>query len=82
MASILSRMGYDGLFFGRVDYQDKANRLRLKTTEIIWQGSPNLGKSFSSNQTTKTLWQTPKQPFVHRIISSCYTRRVLLILIF
>jgi lysosomal alpha-mannosidase len=46
MASIFSRMGYDGLFFARLDYQDKANRLRLNTTEIIWQGSPNLGKSF------------------------------------
>jgi lysosomal alpha-mannosidase len=46
MASILSRMGYDGLFFGRLDYQDKSNRLRTKTMEIIWQGSSNLGKSF------------------------------------
>jgi lysosomal alpha-mannosidase len=46
MASILSRMGYDGLFFARLDYQDKSERLRQNTTEIIWQGSPNLGKSF------------------------------------
>jgi lysosomal alpha-mannosidase len=46
MASIFTRMGYDGLFFARLDYQDKANRLRLNTTEMIWQGSPNLGKSF------------------------------------
>jgi lysosomal alpha-mannosidase len=46
MASILSRMGYDGLFFARLDYQDKNERLRQKTTEIVWEGSPNLGKSF------------------------------------
>jgi hypothetical protein len=46
MASTFSRMGYDGLFFARLDYQDKAERLRSNTTELIWQGSPNLGKSF------------------------------------
>ena len=46
MASVLSRMGYDGLFFARLDYQDRSNRLRSNTTEMIWQGSPNLGKSF------------------------------------
>jgi Glycosyl hydrolases family 38 N-terminal domain. len=46
MASLFSRMGYDGLFFARLDYQDKAERLRQKTTEMIWQGSSNLGKSF------------------------------------
>ena len=80
MASIFSRMGYDGLFFARLDYQDKANRLRLNTTEMIWQGSPNLGKSFSRDQAKKTLWQTPTQPFVHRIIRSYYTWRELLIL--
>jgi lysosomal alpha-mannosidase len=38
-------MGYDGLFFARLDYQDRSNRLLSKTTEMIWEGSPNLGKS-------------------------------------
>lgn len=38
-------MGYDGLFFGRVDYQDKFNRAITKSMEMVWQGSPNnLGK--------------------------------------
>jgi lysosomal alpha-mannosidase len=45
MASLLSLMGYDGLFFARLDYQDKRQRLLDKTAEMIWQGSPNLGKS-------------------------------------
>lgn len=34
-------MGYDGLFFGRVDYQDKFNRAITKSMEMVWQGSPN-----------------------------------------
>ena len=37
-------MGFDGLFFARIDYQDKYKRLRSKTAEFIWEGSPNLGK--------------------------------------
>ncbi|KAK3085464.1 hypothetical protein FSP39_003781 [Pinctada imbricata] len=43
-ASLFARMGFDGLFFGRLDYQDKAKRMNTKTMEMIWQGSPkNLG---------------------------------------
>lgn len=38
-------MGYDGLFFGCVDYQDKFNRVIIKFMEMVWQGSfNNLGK--------------------------------------
>ena len=36
-------MGYDGLFFGRLDYQDKNNRLLNKNAEMVWHGSANLG---------------------------------------
>ncbi|KAK3085809.1 hypothetical protein FSP39_008930 [Pinctada imbricata] len=43
-ASLFARMGFDGLFFGRLDYQDKEERMKTKTMEMIWQGSPkNLG---------------------------------------
>ncbi|CAF3547776.1 unnamed protein product [Rotaria sp. Silwood1] len=42
-ASILSQMGFDGLFFGRADYQDIEQRQKLKTMEMIWQASTNLG---------------------------------------
>ncbi|XP_069699537.1 lysosomal alpha-mannosidase-like [Periplaneta americana] len=45
MASIFARMGYDAVFFARLDYQDKNNRLLGKTAELIWEGSPNLGAS-------------------------------------
>ncbi|XP_078576535.1 lysosomal alpha-mannosidase-like [Branchiostoma floridae x Branchiostoma japonicum] len=44
-ASLFAQMGYDGFFFARLDYQDKANRLKLQNMEEIWRGSPNdLGK--------------------------------------
>jgi hypothetical protein len=37
-------MGFDGLFFGRADSQDYAERTRTKTMELIWKASANLGK--------------------------------------
>jgi hypothetical protein len=36
-------MGFDGLFFGRVDYQDQILRNLEKTLEMVWKGSANLG---------------------------------------
>lgn len=44
-ASLFAQMGFDGLFFGRLDYQDKLNRLGAKNGEMIWKGSANLGKA-------------------------------------
>ena len=37
-------MGFDGLFFGRIDLQDFAQRSQSKTMEMIWKGSNNLGE--------------------------------------
>lgn len=45
MASLFSQMGYDALFFARLDYQDKVFRVADKTTEMIWRASSNLGKN-------------------------------------
>ncbi|XP_050428078.1 lysosomal alpha-mannosidase-like [Adelges cooleyi] len=45
MATIFSQLGYDGLFFGRLDNEEKTQRLENKTAEMIWQSSPNLGRS-------------------------------------
>ncbi|CAF1087368.1 unnamed protein product [Rotaria sordida] len=42
-ASILAQMGFDGLFFGRADYQDIEQRQKIRTMEMIWQASTNLG---------------------------------------
>lgn len=43
MASIFSGLGFDGLFLGRIDYQDRYNRFKTKTAEMIWKGSKSLG---------------------------------------
>ncbi|XP_047001000.1 lysosomal alpha-mannosidase-like [Schistocerca americana] len=45
MASIFAQLGYDGVFFARSDYQDRQRRYQTKDTEMIWQGSANLGIS-------------------------------------
>ncbi|XP_005095526.1 lysosomal alpha-mannosidase [Aplysia californica] len=43
-ASLFAQFGFDGLFFGRLDYQDKDKRQKTKTMEHVWRGSPkNLG---------------------------------------
>lgn len=44
MASMFAQMGFDGLFFGRLDYQDKDERLMTQKSEMIWHGSENLGE--------------------------------------
>ncbi|XP_063787232.1 lysosomal alpha-mannosidase [Pseudophryne corroboree] len=41
-ASLFAQMGYEGLFFGRLDYQDKENREKTKQMEMIWRGSDDL----------------------------------------
>jgi len=43
-ASLLSgEVGFDGLFFGRIDYQDHDIRTKNKELEFIWRSSPSLG---------------------------------------
>jgi len=37
-------MGFDGLFFGRADYEDYQTRNRTKTMEMVWKASANLGE--------------------------------------
>lgn len=36
-------MSYDGLFLGRIDYQDKKDRFSKRNGEMIWHGSDSLG---------------------------------------
>lgn len=49
MASLLAQMGYDGQFFGRIDYQDKTARMLNKTMEFVWHGSTSLGNMPTKN---------------------------------
>lgn len=37
-------MGYDGFFFARIDYDDKAHRLKENELEMVWRGSASLGQ--------------------------------------
>ncbi|KAM0060144.1 putative alpha-mannosidase [Helianthus debilis subsp. tardiflorus] len=40
-----AEVGFDSLFFGRIDYQDRAKRKADKHLEVIWQASKTLGSS-------------------------------------
>lgn len=44
-ASIFSQLGYDAVFFARIDYNDRNQRKSDKNLEILWQGSANLENS-------------------------------------
>lgn len=36
--------GFDGVFLGRVDWEDRSRRKMNKGLEMIWQASNTLGK--------------------------------------
>ncbi|XP_057982567.1 probable alpha-mannosidase At5g13980 [Malania oleifera] len=40
-----AEVGFDSLFFGRIDYQDRAKRKNEKSLEVVWQASKSLGSS-------------------------------------
>lgn len=44
-ASMFAQLGFDGMLFGRLDYQDKSKRLKDKTGDFIWKASPSLGNN-------------------------------------
>ncbi|KAJ8435413.1 hypothetical protein Cgig2_001065 [Carnegiea gigantea] len=39
------QVGFDSLYFARIDYQDRAKRKDEKTLEIVWRGSKSLGST-------------------------------------
>ncbi|XP_047434607.1 lysosomal alpha-mannosidase [Mugil cephalus] len=41
-ASMFAQMGYDGFFFGRLDYQDRNRRRMAKEQELLWRASDSL----------------------------------------
>ncbi|XP_070684120.1 lysosomal alpha-mannosidase [Pempheris klunzingeri] len=41
-ASMFAQMGYDGFFFGRLDYQDRDRRMIQKEQELLWRASDSL----------------------------------------
>ncbi|WOL11467.1 putative alpha-mannosidase [Canna indica] len=40
-----AEVGFDALYFFRMDYQDKEKRKVLKNLEVVWRGSKSLGSS-------------------------------------
>ncbi|KAF6160103.1 hypothetical protein GIB67_018883 [Kingdonia uniflora] len=40
-----AEVGFDSLFFGRIDYQDRAKRKSEKSLEVVWRGSKTFGSS-------------------------------------
>lgn len=44
-ASLFTKMGYDGVFFSRLDWRDKSRRAETLSMETIWKSSDNLGES-------------------------------------
>lgn len=59
------QFGFDALFFGRLDYEDKYKRENQTTMEMIWRGSPeNLGKGLCAER-CNVLTLLPKMRFVH-----------------
>ena len=44
-ASIFTQLGFDGLFFCRLDYRDKARRKAEQELEMVWEASTDLGVS-------------------------------------
>lgn len=59
-ASLFAQMYFDGLFFGRLDYQDKDQRAQTKTMEHVWKASPNLGPA--ANLFTGALFNSYSPP--------------------
>ncbi|KAJ8675629.1 hypothetical protein QAD02_011415 [Eretmocerus hayati] len=59
-ASIFAQMGFDGLFFARIDYEDKAKRKEDKRMEFIWRASTTLGQR--STLFTSTLYEHYTNP--------------------
>ncbi|XP_004635625.1 lysosomal alpha-mannosidase isoform X2 [Octodon degus] len=41
-ASLFAQMGFDGFFFGRLDYQDKLVRKKRREMEQVWRASTSL----------------------------------------
>ncbi|XP_044750282.1 lysosomal alpha-mannosidase isoform X3 [Coccinella septempunctata] len=60
MASIFAQLGFDGLLLGRIDYQDKSNRFKTRTPEVVWKASDNLGDA--ANLFTGVMYNTYSPP--------------------
>jgi len=60
-ANLFAKMGFDGLFFGRLDYADKEKRMKERAMEMIWKGDPD-EKGSSSDLFTGALFHAYSPP--------------------
>ena len=44
-AALMASMGFDALFFGRLDYDDHTKRINESRLQLVWQPSESLGAS-------------------------------------
>ncbi|XP_037083659.1 lysosomal alpha-mannosidase-like isoform X1 [Pollicipes pollicipes] len=44
-ANMFAQMGFDGYFFGRLDYDDKKRRMNASEMEMVWLASQDLGET-------------------------------------
>lgn len=58
-ASLFAQFGFDGLFMGRVDYQDFEFRGKTKTREGLWKASANLDSSWIFTGVLHNQYQAP-----------------------
>uniref|UniRef100_A0A164XFA1 alpha-mannosidase n=1 Tax=Daucus carota subsp. sativus TaxID=79200 RepID=A0A164XFA1_DAUCS len=49
-----AEVGFDSLFFGRIDYQDRTKRKAEKSLEVVWQGSKSLRSSAQAEDVVAT----------------------------
>ncbi|XP_024086114.1 lysosomal alpha-mannosidase-like [Cimex lectularius] len=60
-AAIMAKLGFDGLFLGRIDWQDKTYRKANKTMEMVWKTSQN-DDTDATNLFTAVLYNTYSAP--------------------
>lgn len=51
-------MGFDGFFFGRLDYQDRSRRMAMKEQELLWRASDSLKPPSADLFTGTTAWNS------------------------
>ncbi|KAK5639939.1 hypothetical protein RI129_010750 [Pyrocoelia pectoralis] len=60
MATVLAELGFDGLFFWRLDYRDSEARQTDRRTEFVWRGNSDLGSK--SDIFTSLLYENYNAP--------------------
>lgn len=65
MNSMHFQVGFDALYFSRIDYQDRQKRKDTKSLEVVWRGSKTLGSSVDVSS-TPIFHSHLSRPFFHK----------------